>query len=122
MDEDLNEDQQRFTVVVNAEGQYSLWSDSWLDGFTSVPRGWKEVGVRGPKAECLSHIDEVWKDQRPVSLQNEMELMSKTNNVKMVDDLWIKWNWESDAPLKKLPGVESSGLGAYFEDVFQENV
>ncbi|MFA1547966.1 MbtH family protein [Actinomadura chokoriensis] len=53
-----------FTVVVNDEEQYSIWPSE-----RTVPAGWREVGVRGPKRDCLSHIDEVWTDMRPLSVR-----------------------------------------------------
>ena len=33
----------------------------------------EEVGVTGPKDECLSYIGEVWTDMRPLSLRKKME-------------------------------------------------
>jgi MbtH protein len=38
-----------------------------------VPAGWREVGVSGPKAECLAHIETVWTDMRPASLRRHMD-------------------------------------------------
>jgi MbtH protein len=57
-----------FTVVVNHEDQYSIWPV-----FKDIPDGWKEVGVRGTKKECLDHIDKVWTDMRPLSLRKFMD-------------------------------------------------
>jgi MbtH protein len=55
-----------YDVVVNDEGQYSIWpADSPLPG------GWKAVGKRGSKDECLDHIEEVWTDLRPRSLREQ---------------------------------------------------
>lgn len=56
-----------FQVVVNHERQYSIWPH-----YMDIPAGWEAVGVRGTKAECLSHIEEVWTDMRPLSLQKAM--------------------------------------------------
>jgi MbtH protein len=56
-----------FRVVVNHEGQYSLWA---LD--RDLPLGWEDAGKHGPKDECLSHIEQVWTDMRPLSLQRSM--------------------------------------------------
>jgi MbtH protein len=55
-------------VVVNAEGQYSIWS---LE--LEVPSGWSADGFKGTKAECLDHIEKVWTDMRPLSLRRFME-------------------------------------------------
>lgn len=52
-------------VLVNEEGQYSIWP-SWKK---EIPNGWNEVGFEGSKDACLNHIEEVWTDMRPKSLQ-----------------------------------------------------
>jgi MbtH protein len=57
-----------FEVVVNHEEQYSIWPD-----YKPIPNGWKAVGKRGPKQECLAYIEEVWTDLRPLSLRRQME-------------------------------------------------
>lgn len=57
-----------YTVVINDEEQYSIWPT-----FRPVPAGWREVGVRGLKAECLAHIETVWTDMRPASLRRHMD-------------------------------------------------
>lgn len=57
-----------FNVVVNDEGQYSIWWDG-----RELPAGWHAEGTRGSKEECLAHIDEVWTDMRPLSLRRRME-------------------------------------------------
>ena len=49
-----------YTVVINDEEQYSIWPT-----FRPVPAGWREIGVSGPKADCLAHIETVWTDMRP---------------------------------------------------------
>jgi MbtH protein len=61
------EDTRDYTVVMNDEEQYSIW----LVG-QPVPAGWREVGVSGPKADCLAYIDETWTDMRPLSLRRAM--------------------------------------------------
>ncbi|MGW6567249.1 MbtH family protein [Streptomyces sp. NPDC054975] len=55
---------ERFTVVVNGEEQYSIWAEG-----RELPAGWRDAGVTGTKEECLAHIDEVWTDQRPLSVR-----------------------------------------------------
>jgi MbtH protein len=54
-----------YGVVVNKEGQYSIWPDG-----REPPRGWRQTGRKGPKSDCLSYIDEVWLDMRPASLRS----------------------------------------------------
>jgi MbtH protein len=61
-----NDPDHLFDVVVNDEGQYSIW-----EAERAVPDGWQQVGVRGPKAACLAHIETVWTDMRPRSLREQ---------------------------------------------------
>jgi MbtH protein len=49
-----------YRVVVNAEGQYSIWRDD-----RENPIGWQNVGVSGTRDECLAYIKQVWKDPQP---------------------------------------------------------
>lgn len=53
-----------FLVVVNDEGQYSLWAED-----RTLPAGWTATGFSGPREGCLTHIDEVWTDLRPLSVR-----------------------------------------------------
>jgi MbtH protein len=59
---------QRYNVVVNDEGQYSIWPAE-----KEIPLGWAAGGTSGSKDECLRHIAEVWTDMRPLSLQRQMD-------------------------------------------------
>ena len=61
-------DQVIFTVVVNHEEQYSIWPSS-----CDVPAGWRTAGKIGSKQECLTYIEEVWTDMRPLSLRKQMD-------------------------------------------------
>ena len=65
---DEREDTTTYEVVVNDEEQYSIWP-----AHKEIPAGWKTVGVSGPKAQCLAHIEEVWTDMRPKSLRERMD-------------------------------------------------
>jgi MbtH protein len=62
------EDTTIYQVVVNHEEQYSIWPAD-----REIPRGWREAGKQGSKAECLSHIEQVWTDMRPLSLRRQMD-------------------------------------------------
>jgi MbtH protein len=62
------EDRTTYVVVVNHEEQYSIWPD-----YKEVPNGWRAVGQKGPKQECLEYIGKVWTDMRPLSLRKHME-------------------------------------------------
>jgi len=52
-----------FLVLVNNEGQYSLWP-----GFAEVPQGWQVAHDRDTRAACLDYVEENWTDMRPKSL------------------------------------------------------
>jgi MbtH protein len=68
MDRDDEEDKTIYKVVVNHEGQYSIWL-----AYQENPFGWKDAGKSGSKTECLVYIKEVWTDMRPLSLRKKME-------------------------------------------------
>ena len=57
-----------YSVVVNHEEQYSIWPTE-----KDLPNGWRAVGKEGPKQECLTYIEEVWTDMRPLSLRKQLE-------------------------------------------------
>lgn len=56
-----------YHCLVNDEGQYSIWPLA-----KALPPGWRSAGKQGDKASCLGHINEVWTDMRPLSLQRQM--------------------------------------------------
>jgi MbtH protein len=57
-----------YKVVINHEEQYSIWPLNRKN-----PEGWNDAGKIGPKAECLTFIEKVWTDMRPLSLRKQME-------------------------------------------------
>lgn len=59
-----------YLVLINGEGQYSLWPSS-----IEVPAGWNAVRPPDSRAASLDYINENWKDMRPRSLiEAETEL------------------------------------------------
>jgi MbtH protein len=52
-----------FLVLVNDEGQYSLWPS-----FQTVPEGWRSVLGPVGRSEAVAHIEAEWTDLRPKSL------------------------------------------------------
>jgi uncharacterized protein YbdZ (MbtH family) len=64
----FEDETQDYLVLVNSEGQYSLWPN-----LRGVPEGWTTIGPRGKRRECLDWIDKTWTDMRPKSLANAME-------------------------------------------------
>ncbi len=53
-----------FLVLVNHEGQHCVWPE-----FAAVPDGWTTARAAGSRAEALEHVERVWTDMRPLSLQ-----------------------------------------------------
>ncbi|MBN9344375.1 MAG: MbtH family NRPS accessory protein [Holosporales bacterium] len=60
--------QEMYYVVKNLEEQYSIWPS-----YKQIPQGWEAVGEPKIKPDCLSYIDEVWTDMRPLSLRKQMQ-------------------------------------------------
>lgn len=57
-------------VLVNDEGQYSLWPT-----FVDVPPGWRIAHEAESRAACLDYIEKNWTDMRPKTL---VTLMNKS--------------------------------------------
>lgn len=64
MAEQANE---KYHVVINEEEQYSIWRAG-----REVPAGWRTVGDRRSKEECLAFIEDNWTDMRPRSVRQAM--------------------------------------------------
>ncbi|MGW1532259.1 MbtH family protein [Streptomyces aureus] len=56
-----------YVVLVNDEGQHSLWPE-----FAEVPNGWRVVKTADTRVECLAYVEEHWTDMRPASLVKAM--------------------------------------------------
>jgi MbtH protein len=57
-----------YLVLVNEEGQYSLWPS-----FVEVPAGWSVAHPEGTRQQCIDYVNENWTDMRPKSLIEAME-------------------------------------------------
>jgi MbtH protein len=57
-----------FHVLINEEGQYSLWPS-----FKEVPLGWTIAHKSDTRAACLEFVEQNWKDMRPNSLIERMK-------------------------------------------------
>jgi MbtH protein len=53
----------RFFVLINDEGQHSLWP-----AFIEVPAGWRIVHGEADRPSCLEYVEQNWTDMRPASL------------------------------------------------------
>lgn len=60
-----------YEVVVNIEGQYSIWAAA-----KEVPAGWEKAGFSGVKEACLSYVRDHWTDMRPLSLRKAMDSLT----------------------------------------------
>jgi MbtH protein len=61
----------RFLVLVNDEGQHSLWPE-----FAAIPAGWTRTLGPADRASCVDHINETWTDMRPRSLAAQLDQAS----------------------------------------------
>lgn len=57
-----------YHVLVNDEGQHSLWPS-----FKEVPKGWTIVHESDSRTACLEYINQHWTDMRPRSLIERMK-------------------------------------------------
>jgi MbtH protein len=57
-----------YLVLVNDEGQHSLWP-----AFVEVPAGWTIRFGEAGREECLDYVEQHWTDMRPLSLIRSME-------------------------------------------------
>ncbi|MEU0839190.1 MbtH family protein [Streptomyces sp. NPDC005962] len=58
----------RYVVLVNDEGQHSLWPS-----FAEVPEGWTVAHAEDDRQACLDYVEEHWTDMRPKSLATAMD-------------------------------------------------
>jgi MbtH protein len=63
-----------YLVLVNDEGQHSLWPV-----FAEIPAGWTTAHGPDARLACLDHIDENWTDMRPKSLVDAMDAASSAS-------------------------------------------
>ena len=68
MSASLSQSEAMYEVVVNQDGQYSIWPVNKV-----MPQGWTKAGKQGSKESCLEFINEVWTDMRPVSARARMQ-------------------------------------------------
>jgi MbtH protein len=60
----LDDETGTFLVLVNKEGQHSLWPEA-----IAVPAGWDTVHRPDARENCLAYIKAHWIDMRPESLR-----------------------------------------------------
>ncbi|MFE9724822.1 MbtH family protein [Streptomyces sp. NPDC005794] len=60
-----------YLVLVNDEGQHSLWP-----AFAEVPGGWTVAHQEDTRQACLDYVEQNWTDLRPRSLTRSMAVDS----------------------------------------------
>lgn len=63
----FDDDSGLFKVLVNDEGQHSLWPS-----FADVPQGWRVMLDDTSRADCIDYVESNWTDMRPASLIQAM--------------------------------------------------
>jgi MbtH protein len=57
-----------YRVLVNEEGQHSLWPS-----FAEIPAGWHVAHDEDTRQACLEYVETHWTDMRPKSLAQSMD-------------------------------------------------
>ncbi|HEY9313898.1 MbtH family protein [Williamsia sp.] len=63
----FDDEQGTFRVLVNHEGQHSLWPD-----FAPVPGGWATRHGPAGREDCLDYVETNWTDIAPASLRRSL--------------------------------------------------
>ncbi|MET8849746.1 MbtH family NRPS accessory protein [Amycolatopsis sp. NPDC004625] len=56
-------DDAQYVVLVNEEGQHSLWPAE-----VEVPAGWRSVRPADSRKGSVEYVESAWRDMRPLSL------------------------------------------------------
>ena len=86
-----------YHVLVNEEGQHSLWPS-----FIDVPAGWTIVHASDTRAACLDFINQNWTDMRPRSLIEAMKRSSESGHMEespphaTIDSQGNVVDWDND--------------------------
>jgi MbtH protein len=64
----FEDDNAHYSVLVNDEGQHSLWPAT-----IDVPAGWTAVFGPAARQACVDHVETNWTDMRPRSLARAMD-------------------------------------------------
>ncbi|AJO20306.1 MbtH family protein [Bacillus paralicheniformis] len=62
-------EQGTYVVLMNEEGQYSLWP-----AFVHIPAGWEIVCGETSRSACIDYISSNWTDLSPNSLKPAAEV------------------------------------------------
>jgi len=67
MSNPFEDDAEMYLVLVNAEGQHSLWP-----AHIDVPAGWDAAHGPAFRPDCVAYVRAHWTDLRPTSLVRRM--------------------------------------------------
>ncbi|MDN3292799.1 4-hydroxyphenylpyruvate dioxygenase [Streptomyces ficellus] len=73
MTDPFDDEHAAFSVLVNAEGQHSLWPAA-----ATVPQGWTVAHPPADRATSLAYVNEHWTDLRPRSLAQRLRRNKET--------------------------------------------
>lgn len=62
-----------YKVLINEEGQHSLWP-----AFLNIPEGWCSIYGEESRKNCVDYINANWTDLQP----NSLKLVSSINGIK----------------------------------------
>ncbi|MBF6075943.1 MbtH family protein [Nocardia beijingensis] len=68
----FDDDNAKFYVLINQEGEHSLWPV-----FAAVPGGWSIAYGAANRKSCLEYVETHWVDMRPKSLIEAMSTEGK---------------------------------------------
>jgi MbtH protein len=63
----FDDEEGRFLVLANDEGQHCIWPV-----FAEIPSGWSVVQGEGTRQAALEYVQQQWTDLRPRSLVEKM--------------------------------------------------
>ncbi len=61
-------DSAHYLVLINDEGQHSVWPDNM-----DIPAGWSRRFGPDNRAQCLDYVEKHWTDLRPASLVTQVK-------------------------------------------------
>jgi MbtH protein len=73
----FDNDSEQYFVLINHEGQHSLWPL-----FVEIPEGWTTGFGPDGRGNCLAFVNRNWTDMRPFSLIEQMKAHADSSDVR----------------------------------------
>ncbi|MDX1409400.1 MAG: MbtH family NRPS accessory protein [Saprospiraceae bacterium] len=99
----------QYTVITNKEGQHAVWTTK-----EEAPPGWMGTKFKGDLKACSDHIEEVWTDMRPLSMQKKYKKNMKYGYVVIINHEEQYLIWPRDEYV--LDGWGLAGAGGSYND------